>query len=31
VLRRVGIIDGTVDIPATLDSWIDASYLGSAG
>ena len=31
VLRRIGIIDATVDIKATLDGWIDASYLGSAG
>jgi sulfonate transport system substrate-binding protein len=31
VLRRIGIIDGAVDIGATLDSWIDGSYLGNAG
>lgn len=31
VLRRIGVIDTSVDIGATLDSWIDASYLGSAG
>jgi sulfonate transport system substrate-binding protein len=31
VLRRIGIIDGAVDIGATLDRWIDGSYLGSAG
>jgi sulfonate transport system substrate-binding protein len=31
VLRRIGIIDASVDIRATLDSWIDGSYLSSAG
>ena len=31
VLRRIGIIDASVDIRATLDSWVDGSYLGSAG
>ena len=31
VLRRIGFIDASVDIGATLDSWIEASYLGSAG
>jgi sulfonate transport system substrate-binding protein len=31
VLRRIGIIDGAVDVRGTLDSWIDPSYLGSAG
>jgi hypothetical protein len=31
VLRKIGIIDASVDIRETLDSWIDGSYLGSAG
>jgi hypothetical protein len=31
VLRKIGIIDASVDIGETLDSWIDGSYLGSAG
>lgn len=31
VLRRIGVIDASVDINAMLDSWIDGSYLGSAG
>ena len=31
VLRRIGIIDASVDVRATLDSWVDGSYLGSVG
>jgi sulfonate transport system substrate-binding protein len=31
VLRKIGVIDASVDIRATLDSWVDGSYLGSAG
>ncbi len=31
VLRRIGVIDASVDIRATLDSWIDGSYLGNSG
>jgi sulfonate transport system substrate-binding protein len=31
VLRRIGIIDTSVDVHATLDSWIDESYLRGLG
>jgi sulfonate transport system substrate-binding protein len=31
VLRKIGVIDASVDIRATLDSWVDGSYLSSAG
>jgi sulfonate transport system substrate-binding protein len=31
ILRRIGIIDASIDIRATLDSWVDGSYLGNAG
>jgi sulfonate transport system substrate-binding protein len=31
VLRKIGIIDPSVNVPVTLDSWIDGSYLRSVG
>ena len=31
VLRKIGVIDASVDVRATLDSWIDGSYLRSVG
>lgn len=31
VLRRIGIIDSSVDVGATLDSWVDGSYLRGIG
>ena len=31
VLRKIGVIDASIDVRATLDSWIDGSYLRSVG
>jgi sulfonate transport system substrate-binding protein len=31
VLRKIGVIDPSVNVPVTLDSWIDGSYLRSVG
>jgi sulfonate transport system substrate-binding protein len=31
VLRKIGVIDASVNVPVTLDSWIDGSYLRSVG
>jgi hypothetical protein len=31
VLRRIGVIDASVDVRATLDGWVDGSYLRSIG
>jgi sulfonate transport system substrate-binding protein len=31
VLRRIGIIESSVDVRATLDGWVDGSYLRSVG
>jgi sulfonate transport system substrate-binding protein len=31
VLRRIGVIDSSVDVRATLDDWVDGSYLRSVG
>jgi sulfonate transport system substrate-binding protein len=31
VLRKIGVIDASVDVPLTLDGWIDGSYLRSIG
>jgi sulfonate transport system substrate-binding protein len=31
VLRKIGVIDTSVDVHVTLDSWIDGSYLRSVG
>jgi sulfonate transport system substrate-binding protein len=31
VLRRIGIIDASIDVRAILDGWLDASYLRSVG
>jgi sulfonate transport system substrate-binding protein len=31
VLRRIGIIESSVDVRATLDGWVDESYLRSVG
>jgi sulfonate transport system substrate-binding protein len=31
VLRKIGVIDASVDVRVTLDSWIDGSYLRSVG
>jgi sulfonate transport system substrate-binding protein len=31
VLQKIGVIDASVDLRATLDSWIDGSYLRSVG
>jgi sulfonate transport system substrate-binding protein len=31
VLRKIGVIDASVDVRATLDSWVDGSYLRSVG
>jgi sulfonate transport system substrate-binding protein len=31
VLRKIGVIDASVDVSVTLDSWIDGSYLRSVG
>ena len=27
VLRKIGIIDASVDLPGTLSAWVDGSYL----
>jgi sulfonate transport system substrate-binding protein len=31
VLRKIGVIDSSVDVRATLDGWVDGSYLRSVG
>jgi sulfonate transport system substrate-binding protein len=31
VLRKIGVIDASVDLRVTLDSWVDGSYLRSVG
>jgi sulfonate transport system substrate-binding protein len=31
VLRKIGVIDPLVNVPVTLESWIDGSYLRSVG
>jgi sulfonate transport system substrate-binding protein len=31
VLRKIGVIEASVDVRVTLDSWIDGSYLRSVG
>ena len=31
VLRKIGVIDASVDVRVTLDSWIDGSYLRKVG
>jgi sulfonate transport system substrate-binding protein len=31
VLRRIGIIDASIDVRAILDGWLDGSYLRSVG
>jgi sulfonate transport system substrate-binding protein len=31
VLQKIGVIDASVDLRATLDSWIDGTYLRSVG
>jgi sulfonate transport system substrate-binding protein len=31
VLRKIGVIDASLDVRATLDSWIDGSYLRGVG
>jgi hypothetical protein len=31
VLRKIGVIDASVDLRVALDSWVDGSYLRSVG